>query len=63
MLEDHVNAVLSAPIEDQPAQYMGAHAPVMTAATVYTAGQYVVVACPTMNVVTSHSVTQVCIAG
>lgn len=48
MLEDHVNAVLSAPIEDQPAQVMETAAPVMTAATVYTSGQAVIVACPAM---------------
>lgn len=55
MLEDHVNAVLSAPIEELPAQYTAAVAPVLTAATVFTSGQAVIVACPTMN--------QVCFGG
>lgn len=31
MLEEHVNATLNLPIEDQPAQFMGDQDPVMTA--------------------------------
>jgi hypothetical protein len=54
MLEDHVNAVLSAPIEDQPAQFMADVAPVLTAATVYTSSQVAIVA---------SSMTMVTIAG
>ncbi len=49
MLEDHVNEVLSAPIEELPARYTADAAPVLTAATVFTSGQAVIVACPTMN--------------
>lgn len=42
MLEEHVNATLNRPIEDQPAQYLGEQEPVMTAVAAFTAGAAVV---------------------
>ena len=33
MLEEHINATLTLPIEEQPAQYMGDQEPVMTVVT------------------------------
>lgn len=44
MLEEHVNATLTLPIEDQPAQFLGDKEPTMTlvAAAAFTAGAAIV---------------------
>ncbi|MFR9676225.1 hypothetical protein [Streptomyces sp. TR06-5] len=42
MLEEHVNATLDRPIEEQPAEYLGEQQPVMTAVAAFAAGAAVV---------------------